>query len=130
MPSRAFGEEELIGRRFRSIPIGHRWLLVLAATVALLVGLHYALDAANGPTAPPPLSLPGAAHSLAGAVQSQAHCENALANSLERGRRALDQPAGKALARTIAGVCGALPAQARLQVAAHEVLTITRRQGS
>ena len=128
MPSRAFGEEEVIGRRFRSIPIGYRWLLVLAATVALLVGLHFALDAANGPTAPP-LSLPGAAHNLAGAVQSPAHCESALSSTLDQRRRSPDH-AGEALGQTIAGVCRALPAQARLEVAAHEVLTITRRHGS
>jgi len=124
------GEEEVIGRRLRSIPIGYRWLLVLAATIGLLVGLRFALGALNGPSAPPPLRLPGAAHNLAGAVQSQAHCENALASALERGANAPRRSAGRALARTIAGVCRALPAQARLQVAAHEVLTITRARGS
>lgn len=111
-------------RRLRSIPIRYRWLLVAAVAIALVIGVRLALEAANGPTSPPPSRLPGEAHNLGGAVRSQGHCESALSRDLDHTVRSRDSSRGNALARTIAGVCGALPAQARLQVAANEVLTI------
>jgi hypothetical protein len=103
-----------------------RWILTIAGAIALIVVVRIAVNAANGPSSPPVVPIPGASGSAA--VGSKHHCDEALSRGFRH--RSLSGWERRSLQPTIDAVCKALPGGTRLEVAAREVLRIVRRQGS